>query len=163
MAGKVYTVEFDEKIVSKGSKSTKVEAKASQKEVEVYGVVEINNKSSKCKVKNNRDAGFEKNVIGTSKKAVKTSLAKVDDYFDFSFRPEAKVETAKVEEKKVAIKKTTSKAKKAEEKVAATIKVQEETLQERQIKDEAVACERFTFDEEAKKIVSVARAGSLFG
>ena len=163
MAGKVYTVEFDEKIVSTSSKSTKVEAKASQKEVEVYGVVGINNKSSKCKIKNNKDAGFEKNVVGTSKKAVKTSLAHVDDYFDFSFRPEAKVEVAKVEEKKVATKKVAAKAKKVEEKVSTTIKVQAETLHERQIKDEAVACERFTFDEEAKKIVSVARVGSLFG
>ena len=31
MAGKVYTVEFDEKIVSTSSKSTKVEAKACPK------------------------------------------------------------------------------------------------------------------------------------
>ncbi len=159
MAGKVYTVELDEKKLasSVSSKQTKLTVKPAQKEVETFGIVEINNNSAKNKVKNTKDVGFEKNLVGT-KKSVKSAVSKVDDYFDFSFRPETK--TCKTETKaedKVCAKKEIA------PKVATTLKVEEKTLSERQIKDEAKACERFVFDDAAKKIVSVARAGSLFG
>lgn len=147
MARKVYTVELDdEKLVnSVGSKASKVKAHEAQKEVENYGIVEINNKSTKGKVKNTKDAGFQKNVVGTEKKAVKSSVSKVDDYFDFSFRPVAQVET-----KKVSTKKSVSKS--AETKVLKT-----------EIIEEAKSCQTFTLNEEARKVVSVAREGSLFG
>ena len=150
MARKVYTVELnDEKLIaSKGSKAAKVSALESQREVEAFGIVEINNNSSKKKIKNKKDAGFEKNVLETQKKAVKSNLAQIDDYFDFSFRPTAKVEE-KVVEKKVAAKKTACKTTK--------------TTDKKEIIDEAKACQTYTMSDEARKVVSVARAGSLFG
>ena len=195
MARKLYTVEVDEKNLasSVSSKASKVAANSAQKEVEAFGIVEINNNSAKNKVKNKKDAGFEKNVISGTKKAIKSNLAKIDDYFDFSFRPVAKVETVveevkaetkkktcakKVETKATVSKKTvktaekvakTAKTKKAdvaiekvEEGSTKTITLKEETLSERQIMDEAKACDRFVFDDEAKRIISVARVGSLF-
>lgn len=150
MARKVYTVELnDEKLIaSKGSKAAKVSALESQREVEAFGIVEINNNSSKNKIKNKKDAGFEKNVLESQKKAVKSNLAQIDDYFDFSFRPTAKVEE-KVVEKKVAAKKTSCKTTK--------------TTDKKEIIDEAKACQTYTMSDEARKVVSVARAGSLFG
>jgi hypothetical protein len=155
MARKVYTVELnDEKLIaSKGSKAAKVSALESQIEVEAFGIVEINNNSSKKKIKNKKDAGFEKNVLESQKKAVKSNLAQIDDYFDFSFRPTAKVEEKVVEEKvvekKVAAKKTACKTTK--------------TTDKKEIIDEAKACQTYTMSDEARKVVSVARAGSLFG
>ena len=86
--------------------------------------------------------------LETQKKAVKSNLAQIDDYFDFSFRPTAKVEE-KVVEKKVAAKKTACKTTK--------------TTDKKEIIDEAKACQTYTMSDEARKVVSVARAGSLFG
>ena len=166
MAQKLYTVEVDEKNItsSVSSKASIVAANSAQREVEAFGIVEINNNSAKNKVKNKKDAGFEKNVVSGTKKTIKSNLAKIDDYFDFSFRPNAKVEDAKAVQveketkKKTCAKKTSKKA----EVATKTITLKEETINERQIMDEAKACERFVFDDQAKRIVSVARAGSLF-
>ena len=160
MARKVYTVKLDDEklIASAGSKASKVSAADSQKEVEAFGIVEINNNSAKSKIKNKKDAGFEKNIVAVEKKTVKSNIAQIDDYFDFSFRPTAKVAQepvkevkveAKVEVKKVVEKKTACKTTKAAVK--------------KEIIDEAKTCHTYTMTEEARKIVSVAREGSLFG
>ena len=165
MAGKVYTVEFDNKKLSStsGSKASKVATRDSEKEVETYGIVEINNNSAKKKVKNTNDVGFEKNVTGSEKKAVKSNLAQIDDYFDFSFRPCAKAET-KIEvkvEKQVDVKVSAKKAcvKKAVKESANKAVVEKKT----EIIDNAKSCQSYTMSDEARKVVSVARAGSLFG
>ncbi|MBR7172636.1 MAG: hypothetical protein IKD36_02460 [Clostridia bacterium] len=149
MARKVYTVEFDDVNLAStaGSKASKVIASEAEKEVENYGIVEINNNSAKKKVKSTREAGFEKNVTNASKKSVKATISKVDDYFDFSFRPTSVV---KVEDK-AEIKKATSKTTKAK------------TAAKPEIIDNAKACEIYTMTDEARKVVSVAREGSLFG
>lgn len=157
MARKVYTVKLDDEklIASAGSKSAKVSALESQKEVEAFGIVEINNNSAKKKIKNTKDVGFEKNIVATEKKVVKSNLAQVDDYFDFSFRPTVKAEakvvevSKKAEVKKVATKKTACKTTKAAVK--------------KEIIDDAKACHTYTMTDEARRIVSVAREGSLFG
>ncbi len=99
MAKKVYTLEIDEKNLKTSAKSKAVSEKKSlaQSEVESYGIVEINNASASKKIKTNADKGFEKIVSGNSKKAVKSELHKVDDYFDFNFRPQANVEPKQAE------------------------------------------------------------------
>ena len=164
MAGKVYTVQVnDEKLVSsKSSKQAKVVVKEAQSEVASYGIVEINNNSAKAKVKNTKEVGFEKNVVDCERKAVKSNLAKIDDYFDFSFRPEAG--------KKVAKKATAKSCKKEAKKAPIVVEVNTETtvvkaelIDDRQITVEAKACDRFIYDEEVKKVVSTAREGALFG
>ncbi len=164
MAGKVYTVQVnDEKLVSSASsKQSKVAVKDAQKEVENYGIVEINNNSAKAKVKNSKEVGFEKNVVACEKKAVKATVSKVDDYFDFSFRPES----GKKATKKVAAKTAKKEAKAAPAVVevkAETTVVKAELVEDRQITVEAKACDRFIYDEEVKKVVSIAREGALFG
>ncbi|MBQ4541274.1 MAG: hypothetical protein IJA23_00320 [Clostridia bacterium] len=136
MEKKVYTVQLDKKsLETTASKSAKVQVSKAQKEVEKFGVVEINNKSSKCKVKKTTDLGYEKNVVSTAKKSIKSNLAQVDDYFDFSFRP---TETRKAKVEAVA---------------------QNET----KIVSDAQICGTYILNEEAKKVISIARAGSLFG
>lgn len=146
MVRKVYTVKVDdEKLASAGSKQTKINANNAEKEVQNYGILEINNNSSKGKIKNLKDAGFQKNVTNAEKKSIKATISKVDDYFDFSFRPEVKVE----EVKKTSAKRACSNKSKAEIK--------------NEIIEEARTCEIFTMTDEAKKVVNVAREGSLFG
>ncbi len=141
MAKKVYTVQLDNKnLNTTASKAAKVEVSKSQKEVEKFGVVEINNKSAKCKVKNTKDMGYEKNVMATEKKAVKSTVSKVDDYFDFSFRPTAKVQT--------------------ETRVAKEASASNNGAE---IISEAKVCSAYVLTEEAKRVISIARAGSLFG
>lgn len=175
MAGKVYTVQVnDEKLVSSvSSKQADVVVKAAQKEVENYGIVEINNNSAKSKVKNVNEVGFEKNVTLVERKAVKNKISKVDNYFDFSFRPE---ETKKTSTKKKVSKKAAEVSVKNVNETAATAKVEtvddvqtipsvlkSEIVEHRQISVEARACDRFRYDEEVKKVMSIAREGALFG
>lgn len=121
MAKKVYTLTLDEKnLQTSASKKTIVAEKScAQKEVEEFGIVEINNAGATKKAKNKNDAGYAKVVNNTAKKQVKENIHKVDDYFDFSFRPEtktAKLEEAKAEAKVVA---KTAKAEKPAKKTAA--------------------------------------------
>ena len=85
-----------------------------------------------------------------------------DDYFDFSFRPETS--------KKVAKKTATKTAKKEAKAAPAVVEVKSETtvvkaelVEDRHITVEAKACDRFIYDEEVKKVVSIAREGALFG
>lgn len=135
MAKKLVTIDVEDKelkttkkpVVSKKTKAVE------KKEVENFGIVEINNASSVKKVKNKTEKGFEKNVSSAVRKTVKANTSKVDDYFDFSFRAN---ESEKVEEEKPVLK--------MEEKVeVATASVVE-------------------FDTEADRIIMVARLGSLF-
>ena len=136
MEKKVYEVQLDKKsLKTTASKAAKVEVSKAQKEVEKFGVVEIANKSSKCKVKKTTDIGYEKNVVSAEKKAIKSNLAQIDDYFDFSFRP---TDTRKAKVEAVA---------------------QNET----KIVSDAQICNAYVLTEEAKKVISIARAGSLFG
>ena len=136
MVKKLVTIDVDDKDLKKTKKST-VSKKAKtveKKEVENFGIVEINNASSAKKVKNTTEKGFEKNVSETVKRTVKAKTSQVDDYFDFDFR-------ANVSEKK-------------EE--SSGLKMSEE------VKVEAVE-ETVNFDNEANRIIMVARLGSLFG
>ena len=136
MEKKVFAVQLDDKsLETSASKLAEIKVSKSQKEVEKFGVVGINNKSSKGKVKKTTDIGYEKNIISTSRKAVKSNISYVDDYFDFSFKVNKKVqpEAEVVSEK------------------------------EADIVSEAKICNAYVLTEEAKKIISIARAGSLFG
>ena len=136
MVKKLVTIDVEDKDLKKTKKST-VSKKAKtdeKKEVENFGIVEINNASSVKKVKNTTEKGFEKNVSETVKRTVKAKTSQVDDYFDFDFR-------ANVSEKK-------------EE--SSVLKMSEE------VKVDAVE-ETVNFDNEANRIIMVARLGSLFG
>lgn len=136
MEKKVFAVQLDDKsLETSASKLAEVKVSKSQKEVEKFGVVGINNKSSKGKVKKTTDIGYEKNIISTSKKSVKSSISYVDDYFDFSFKVNKKEQ---IESKDVLEK-------------------------EADIVSDAKICNAYVLTEEAKKIISIARAGSLFG
>lgn len=145
MAKKLVTIDVEDKNLktSAGSVKAKNTKVAEKKEIENFGIVEINNASSTKKVKANTEKGFEKNVSGEAKKSVKTKTSQVDDYFDFSFKTKA----AKVEEKK-------------EEKVqeVAVLKVSEEVKTAQCNNVASSVC----FDNEANNVIRVARIGSLF-
>ena len=136
MVKKLVTIDVEDKELKKTKKSTvsKKAKTAEKKEVENFGIVEINNASSVRKVKNTTEKGFEKNVSETVKRTVKAKTSKVDDYFDFDFR-------ANISEKK----EETSALKMSEEVKAETVE------------------EVVNFDNEANRIIMVARLGSLFG
>ncbi|MBR3885966.1 MAG: hypothetical protein IKJ33_05880 [Clostridia bacterium] len=133
MVKKLVTIDVEDKELKKTKKSvtSKKTKTAEVKEVENYGIVEINNTSSAKKVKNKTEKGFEKNVCETVKKRVKAETSKVDDYFDFDFRANASKKTEEV----------------------SVLKMEETAKVE-----EVVA-----FDNEASRIIMVARLGSLFG
>ena len=157
MVKKVYTIEVDDENLRNTAKSKCVETKKSapEKEIEGFGIEQINNASAKGRVKNVKEAGFEKNVTGCAKKTIKTQIHAVDDYFDFSFRPETKEVEKKVAKAKVA-KTSTTKTKKT------TVYKVEEIVSDERVVSAAAAQER-TCDEAADKIVCTARLGSLFG
>lgn len=178
MAKKVYTIEVNDENLKNTTKSKSVTAKknAIEEAVESFGILEINNASAKNKVKNTKDTGFEKNVTGCAKKSVKSQLAQVDDYFDFSFRPNAsacKTEVVEPKAKKVAkakkaepaktVKKSTTK-KATTNKSAKVLKMDAEVSEvERSVMVAAEVCDRISIDGDAEKIMSVARLGALFG
>ena len=145
MAKKLVTINVEDKELKTTAKS--VSAKKTKtvenKEVENFGIVEINNASAAKKVKNTVEKGFEKNVCGAVKKTVKAKTAKVDDYFDFSFRVES------VEEKPA----------KSCSKKATTLKMTEAV----ENKEVEIVSEVVDFDSEANQVIRVARMGSLFG
>lgn len=166
MAKKVYTIDV-------ASKNLKVSAKPSEsksvktqekKEVENFGIVEINNASATKKIKNNVEKGFEKTLSGTAKKSVKAETAKVEDYFDFSFRTnqsakkisEAKAE--KVETKAEAKVEKKSAQKTENSQVAVTVK----NIGEIKSSQSENVSNSVKFDNDANQIVRVARIGSLF-
>lgn len=157
MAKKLVTIDIESKNLKVSekpseSKSAKVEEK---KEVENFGIVEINNASATKKLKNKQDKGFEKNVSGSAKKSVKAETAKVEDYFDFSFRTNQSAKTASSKESKVDVK-----ADKKVETVQTTpvLKINEE-MKNSQTENVSNSVK---FDSEANQIVRVARIGSLF-
>ena len=134
MVKKLVTIDVEDKELKKTAKSVSAKkTKAAEKnEVENFGIVEINNASAVKKVKNKTEKGFEKNVNSTTKRTVKAKTSKVDDYFDFSFRTSVS-ESAKEE--------------------TPVLKMEEETN---------VVSEVVKFDNEADRIIMVARLGSLF-
>lgn len=135
MVKKLITIDVEDKELKKTTKT--VAAKSAKtvekKEVENFGIVEINNASAVKKVRNKTEKGFEKNVSATEKKTVKAKTSKVDDYFDFSFRV------------------NTTETPASEVKETPVLKIEEETVSE----DKA-------FDNEVNRIIMVARLGSLF-
>ncbi len=137
MVKKLVTIDVEDKELKKTKKSvaTKKTKTAEKKEVENFGIVEINNAGAVKKVKNTAEKGFEKNVSETVKRTVKAKTSKVDDYFDFDFR-------ANVSEKK-----SETPVLKMEE-VAETVEVSNNVS---------------NIDSEASRIIMVARLGSLFG
>lgn len=139
MVKKLVTIDVEDKELKKSAKSVaaKKTKAVEKKEVENFGIVEINNASSAKKVRNKTEKGFEKNVSETVKKTVKAQTSKVDDYFDFSFR-------------------TTRNVEKVEETSALKINEKVETAHAE------VVSEVVKFDNEANQIIRVARIGSLF-
>ena len=156
MAKKVYTIDVASKnlkVSTKPSESKAVKVKEENKEVEKFGIVEINNASA-------------------TKKSVKAETAKVEDYFDFSFRSNQLVKNMAEKSEKTAENKTVKNTvqkktaeKKAEVKVekkpetkAASLKISDE-LKNKQTENVSNSVK---FDNDANQIVRVARIGSLF-
>lgn len=155
MAKKLVTINVEDKelVTPKRVAKTKTEVQE-KKEIENFGIVEINNASSAKKVKKNVERGFEKNVSGEAKKTVKSKTSQVEDYFDFSFR---KNEQAKVEDvKDVKVTKKASSSANSVKKVEKSEVVENVSKQVEEIK------EQVCFDSEANQIIRVARIGSLF-
>ena len=139
MAKKVYTIDVQDKdLKTTKAKKTKTTKAIEETEVEKLGVAEINNASATKRMKNTVEKGFEKNVVGSTKKAVKQRVNDVEDYFDFSFRTETTVE--KTVELEVCPKND------YEEKLSLAKKV----------------CKAECVDTEAYLIVNLARTASLF-
>ncbi len=160
MARNVYTVNVEnnenENVTNENIKKvTKV------KEDEfVCGIDLINNKSSKRRVSAKVEAGYEKHVNANSKKNMKTKFNHIDDYSDFSFKVQKSepVKKVKVEEKVQKEEPIVVK-----EKTTSTVKFMPEIDElERQTNLVAEVSDRFELDDEARKIVYVARMGSLF-
>lgn len=176
MAKKLVTIDVqDKKLKSSAKVATSKKVKEETKEIENFGVMEINNASSAKKVKNNAERGFEKTVSGETKKAVKNKISQVDDYFDFSFRKDEETKSAKTATKTTktsasAVKTKTTTAKKVTKK--AEVKAEKEEVVEKslELKTEAntqneqikSAYEAVCFDSDANQIIRVARIGSLF-
>ncbi len=191
MQKKVVEINVENNLESIGSKNKSVKKSKAQNEVESFGIVEINNTSSKRRVKNQKDKGYEKNVVSALKKGVKKNLNKVEDYLNFDFRSKANKQENKVEETSLKVEKRATKtavSKSTEEKINAVIaamglktaqieaseeiitnKVDGETKtfkieaeDNRQVINAVEACDRFVFDEAAERIMSIARIGHLF-
>jgi len=92
MAKKLVEIEVNDEKLTKTAQSRQsgVKKSVAEAEVESFGVVEINNTSSKNKVQKKADAGYEKNVTSGSRRPVKTKVSEVEDYTDFCFRKTAK-------------------------------------------------------------------------
>ncbi len=159
MEKRLVTVNVEDKNLTKSTASKKVksEKSLSQNEAEKFGIVEINNAQAKSKLKNSNDIGYEKHTLSNQKKGVKATISKVDDYFDFSFRPAAK--QVKNETKPVQNKNTVEVLK--DDSTAKTTVLRAETLQERSSNVTAEASERI-IDDAAARIISIARIGALF-
>lgn len=147
MAKKLVTINID-KNLSVSTKSVEAQIqKQEKKEIENFGIVEINNASATKKIKANTERGFEKNISGETKKSVKTKTSQVEDYFDFSFRTNRQSKSTESAQK--TAKKSSSSTKLAESGVKKPENVKEVQQQ-------------IVFDSDANQIVRVARIGSLF-
>lgn len=167
MARNVYTVNVEnEQNVTNENKKNVTKVKVKEDEF-VCGVDMINNKSSKKRVNNKAELGYEKNVVSSAKKNVKSKFNHIDDYSDFTFKTtkvSAQKQT-KVEENGVKVKESKPKEEPVlvKEKTTSVIKfVPEQEENERQSNIVAEVSDRFELDEDARKIVYVARMGSLF-
>ena len=143
MNKKVYELKIDEKSVKSSAASKKVKAKKEpvKSEVETLGFVEINNKAGKVEA---HGVGYEKVATNETKKAVKSELNHIEDYFDFSFRPETVVEV-KAEPKAKA-----TKAKKATTK-ACSVKAEKTTTKACKAKTEKATDKKTTTKAATKK------------
>lgn len=147
MAKKLVTINID-KNLSVSTKSVEAQIQTQEKkEIENFGIVEINNASATKKIKANTERGFEKNISGETKKSVKTKTSQVEDYFDFSFRTNRQSKSTESAQK--TAKKSSSSTKLAESGVKKPENVKEVQQQ-------------IVFDSDANQIVRVARIGSLF-
>lgn len=147
MAKKLVTINID-KNLSVSTKSVEAQIQEQEKkEIENFGIVEINNASATKKIKANTERGFEKNISGETKKSVKTKTSQVEDYFDFSFRTNRQSKPTESAQK--TAKKSSSSTKSAESVVKTPEKVKDVQQQ-------------IVFDSDANQIVRVARIGSLF-
>ena len=160
MAKKLFTLGVDEKNLksSKNVESTAREILKKKNEVEEFGIAQINNSSSVKKVTSKVDRGFEKNVVETKRHAVKSTVSKVDDYFDFSFKTDTKKKSDKIENKLVSEQADVEKTNAAKVYKTQTIDSEFESRKANIAKE---ACER-SLDDEAYAIMYVARMGSLF-
>ena len=148
-------------------------------EVESLGVMKINNTGALRKIKTNANTGVEKNINQCSKIKIKTELSHVEDYFDFSFRPDVKCEVCskpevvepvqalseekkivkaeKVEKpaaKKTAVKQKTSSAANKQKVIAELKTVTNEIIKETR--------SRVNLDEQASHNVWIARMSAMF-
>lgn len=140
MAKKVYTIDVqDKELKATKAKKAKTAKAIAETEVEKLGVAEINNASAAKRMKNTVEKGFEKNVVASTKKAVKQKVNEVEDYFDFSFRADSAVE--KTVELEVC-----PKTSELEEKMSIAKEV----------------CKAESLDTEAYLIMNLARTASLF-
>lgn len=158
---KTFNVEDTNLVSSAKSKTKKVKESVAQAEAEKFGIVEINNSSSKSKVKKTAERGFERNNVSCSKKPIKSKLHKVDDYFDFNLRANSKSEEANG--KASALKMKTEDVEVIKEKTASSKSVQSKVANtERHQAIIAEVADRVVFDEEANRNIAVARIGALF-
>ena len=149
MAKKIYEIKVNDKSLVSTKPVADKPVKVDTKEVEEFGIVEINNASSTKKIKNKQDKGFEKNIVSATKRQVKSKTSQVDDYFDFSFRKN------KDSSKTQSISPIESENKKAPEQKAeakAALKMNKVENDMNSIK----------FDSEVSQVIRVARIGSLF-
>lgn len=181
MNNKVYTLSIDEKeLESQGSKTKVTKKNKAQDEIETFGIVEINNTSAKKRVKNVSDKGYTKTVSAVTKKSVKKSPTKVDDYFNFDFRYNENSKANEPASEEVsnisrAVKKG-GQAKSKEEKISVAIAALKGTEEQvvantevlndndiSAVSSDAESCSSFALDDAALHIIDIARLGSFFG
>lgn len=157
MAKKLVTINVEDKELVTPKRVSKAKTEVQEKkEIENFGIVEINNASSTKKVKKNVERGFEKNVSGETKKTVKSRTSQVEDYFDFSFRKNEQIKTEFADKEKVVIEKKVSSNSKIEKKEEKVVNADNKADKLKELK------EQVCFDSEANQIIRVARIGSLF-
>lgn len=174
MVKKLVTIDVNDKELTVSAKAVdKKTAKiAESTEMEKLGFVEINKTASVSKAKNVAK-GFEKNLGEATKRNIKAQTSQVEDYFDFSFRKNEKINDVKEEvvekkETKTTTRKTATKTTTAKKSEKVTKKVEKNAEVVVKI-DENLKLEQTTnvantvnFDNEVKQIIRVARIGSLF-
>ena len=150
MAKKIYEIKVNDKSLVSTKPVADKPVKVDKSEVEQYGVLEINNASSKKMVKNKTEKGFEKNLTSSAQKTVKSKTSKVDDYFDFSFRKRSNQQPAQSAS-------NVANQNKKEVKV-------DETMTKAALKMNKIENDMnlVGFDSEVNQVIRVARIGSLF-
>ena len=183
MVRKVVTIDVeDEMLTGSAQKSSKAKGvknikalQSEQTEVERLGVMNINNSGALKKIRASANTGVVKNENQCSKRKIKTELSHVEDYFDFSFRPDVKceisakpevVETVKVEKKPASAPKTkTSTTTQASVKTKTTSQPSKKVIAElKTAADEIIneSCESAHLDDQASHNVWIARMSAMF-